>query len=231
MNPNIENDSTVGVLVSGGPDSCVLVAQMLDEGHCVRPFYVRCGLAWEADELAALKKFLASISSPRLAELIVFALPLADLYGGHWSVVGRGVPGADTPDGAVYLPGRNALLALKPAVWCAMHGVERLALAVLAGNPFGDAGEEFFTAYATALRLATGARLELLRPFAAMGKSEVLRLGAALPLELTFSCIAPLGGRHCGRCNKCAERRRAFQAAGLNDPTKYVVNEIHPGDC
>ena len=34
-----------------------------------------------------------------------------------------------------------------------------------------------------------------------------MALGRGLPLELTFSCIAPVAGQHCGRCNKCAERR------------------------
>jgi 7-cyano-7-deazaguanine synthase len=44
-----------------------------------------------------------------------------------------------------------------------------------------------------------------------------------LPLELTFSCIRPAGERHCGSCNKCAERRQAFASAGLKDPTDYNV--------
>jgi 7-cyano-7-deazaguanine synthase len=42
-----------------------------------------------------------------------------------------------------------------------------------------------------------------------------------VPWELTFSCIRPIGIRHCGRCNKCEERRRAFADAGVKDPTKY----------
>jgi 7-cyano-7-deazaguanine synthase len=58
-------------------------------------------------------------------------------------------------------------------------------------------------------------------PFAGLAKAEVLRLGRDLPLRHTFSCIRPAGGRHCGRCNKCAERRRGFVAAGLSDPTEY----------
>jgi 7-cyano-7-deazaguanine synthase len=49
----------------------------------------------------------------------------------------------------------------------------------------------------------------------------VIRRARELPLEHTFSCIAPIEGRHCGRCNKCAERRRAFAAAGVDDPTEY----------
>jgi 7-cyano-7-deazaguanine synthase len=41
-------------------------------------------------------------------------------------------------------------------------------------------------------------------------------------LELTFSCIDPQEGEHCGRCNKCAERRRAFATSGLVDRTTYA---------
>ncbi len=54
--------STIGVLVSGGLDSSVLVAELLRRGHGVQPFYVRCGLYWEREELAALRAFLQAIA-------------------------------------------------------------------------------------------------------------------------------------------------------------------------
>ena len=55
-----------------------------------------------------------------------------------------------------------------------------------------------------------------------MNKQQVMALGRNLPLELTFSCIAPAGGLHCGRCNKCAERQNAFRDAGITDKTSYA---------
>jgi 7-cyano-7-deazaguanine synthase len=55
-----------------------------------------------------------------------------------------------------------------------------------------------------------------------MSKSEITRKGIAFRLDLTLSCIRPSGGLHCGRCNKCEERRKAFEAAGLIDPTRYL---------
>jgi len=212
--------ATTGVLVSGGVDSCALLARLLHEGN-VQPFYVRCGLVWETVELPSLRAFLRAAATPRLAELVIFDLPLADLYGDHWSIAGRDVPDARTPDEAVYLPGRNALLCIKPAIWCAMHGVEELALATLAGNPFADATDEFFADFQRAMDRATGGRVTVRRPFARMEKKDVLRLEPDLPWERTFSCIAPVGGLHCGRCNKCAERQRAFRLAGFADPTHY----------
>jgi 7-cyano-7-deazaguanine synthase len=214
--------STIGVLASGGLDSCVLVAHLLRQGHDVRPFYVRCGLLWEREELSALRAFLQAVAGPGLGELVVFDLPLADLYGAHWSIDGRGVPGAKSPDSAVYLPGRNALICIKPALWCGMHGIGRLALATLSGNPFPDATDGFFRDFEALLERATGSRVSLLQPFATMKKEEVVLLGKGLPLELTFSCIDPCEGHHCGCCNKCAERQRAFRALGIDDPTRYV---------
>jgi 7-cyano-7-deazaguanine synthase len=217
--------STIGVLASGGLDSCILVAHLLRQGQDVQPFYIRGGLVWERAELSALRAFLRALAHAGLEPLIVLDLPLGDLYGsGHWSADGRDAPNAESPADAVYLPGRNALLAIKPAIWCALHGIERLALATLAGNPFADAGDQFFGDFQSALRRATGADLKIVRPFARLEKKDVLELGRGLPLELTFSCLVPADGVHCGRCNKCAERRDAFRCLGLDDPTQYSTH-------
>ena len=221
-------NSTIGVLASGGLDSCILVAHLLRQGCYVRPIHVRCGLIWENEELAGLRAFLRAISSPELDELVSLNLPLEDLYGRHWSIDGRNSPDADTSADAVYLPGRNALLIIKPAIWCGLHGISRMALATLAGNPFGDATNDFFQAMESTLELATGNRVTIVRPFEKMDKCEVVRLGKSLPIELTFSCLAPSGGLHCGRCNKCAERQNAFQTLNIPDPTQYANYPNHP---
>lgn len=213
----------VGVLVSGGLDSAILVGHLLSAGRRVIPFYVRSGLCWQVAELAALRRFLGALGSPRLEPLVLLDLPLADVYGPHWSVTGRGVPPADSPDEAVYLPGRNALLLVKAAVWCRLHGIEELALGPLRTNPFADAAPEFFAAFEAALQQATGGPVRFSRPFAALDKREVMALGAALPLESTFSCLDPVDGLHCGRCNKCAERRTAFALVRRPDPTRYAA--------
>ena len=226
MSATPPSDATVGLLVSGGLDSCVLLAQLLESGRHVQPFYVQSGLHWQRDELWTLRAFLITIDSGLLDPLVVLDMPLADLYGYHWSVTGKGVPDANSPDEAVYLPGRNALLAIKPALWCALHGIEELALAVLASNPFSDATEEFFRDFERVIERATGRRVRLARPFAHLHKKQVMELGRGLPLELTFSCIAPVGGLHCGRCNKCAERQAAFRCLDADDPTKYANGTI-----
>lgn len=217
--------SRFGLLLSGGLDSSILLAHLLSQGHAVHPFYIRGGLVWEAAELAAAERFLAAIETSdgahQLAPLVCLDLPVRDLYGEHWSTTGRDVPDEQSPDEAVFLPGRNPILLVKAAVWCQLHGIAQLALAPLASNPFGDASDEFFDTFERALTLAMSRPLQVVRPFLHLSKTQVMRLGASLPLELTFSCIAPQGGEHCGACNKCAERQAAFRDAQLPDPTRY----------
>lgn len=209
----------LAVLVSGGLDSAVLVGTSLSSYPAVYPLYVRTGLAWEAAERECLTRFLDALAGPSLKPLVTLELPVKDLYDdAHWSLTGRDVPGAETPDEAVYLPGRNVLLLSKALIWCRLHDVPTLALATLAGNPFPDATPEFFQAFASAVNRAVGGQIQVVAPFASLSKSDVIRRGRELPLQFTLSCLRPVGGRHCGRCNKCAERRAAFQAAGIDDP-------------
>jgi 7-cyano-7-deazaguanine synthase len=161
--------------------------------------------------------------------LVVLNLPLCDVYGDHWSTTGQATPDAASADSAVYLPGRNALLLVKPALWCQMNGIAELAIGVLESNPFGDASAEFFAGFEAAINRGAPAKVHIARPLAAMNKRQVMELGRGLPLELTFSCISPVSAVHCGRCNKCAERQAAFRRVGQPDPTSYAAAAVLAG--
>ena len=223
MNTEGSGASRVAVLTSGGVDSAVLVADQSSRGRLVQPIYVRFGLAWEGAEEEHLRRFLESLpADSRVRPLLAFEFPVADVYGSHWSVSGADVPDEDTPDSAVYLPGRNLLLLAKSTVWCALNDFGVVALGTLKGNPFADSGAEFFDGVASLASLALDRPLAIETPFGGLTKVEVLERGRHLALELTFSCIDPVEGEHCGRCNKCAERRQAFAEAGLADRTVYA---------
>ena len=212
------------VLLSAGLDSAVLAASEARAGR-VQPIYVSCGLAWEAGELAALRRLLASDGFANLAPLATLAFPVTDLYPpSHWALRGE-PPAFDTADEEVYLTGRNIILLSKASIYCAQHGLDRLAIGPLAGNPFPDATAPFFEAMAGAVSLGLAHPIAIAAPFAEMAKSDVIRLGATLgvPLELTMSCMKPGDGLHCGQCSKCRERRDAFCDAGVTDPTAYAV--------
>ena len=213
------------VLLSAGLDSAVLAAAEARSGD-VHPIYVSAGLAWEGGELAALDRLLAAAPfAQRVAPLARLSFPVEDLYPAtHWALRGE-PPAFDTPDEDVYLAGRNVMLLSKAAIYCSRHSIGRIAIGPLAGNPFPDATPQFFETMARALSLGLAHMIVIDAPFAAMDKSEVIRLGVQLgvPLELTLSCMNPQDGRHCGRCSKCRERRDAFSEAGVTDPTRYAT--------
>ena len=210
----------IAVLASGGLDSSVLVADQARNAE-VFPIYVQWGLLWEATERKALQSFLAALNNPGVMPVTILSVPIGAMYGDHWSLTGKGVPGLEEPDSAVFLPGRNILLIGLAAVWCSMHGVSRIAIGTLRGNPFPDATPEFFRDFTRILSAGLDYDVQVEAPYRALHKSEVLKRFSKLPLELTLTCMAPKNGRHCGRCNKCGERRRAFQQADVPDRTVY----------
>ena len=220
------------VLFSAGLDSAVLVADEARQGR-VHPLYVSVGLAWEPAEVAMAERLLSAPPyGGRVGALRRLEFTMRDVYPPtHWAI--RGTPPAyDTPDEDVYLTGRNLVLLAKAGTWCAQHRVSRVVLGPLAGNPFPDARPEFFTAMADALSLGLDWTVEVAAPYRGLHKEQVIHRGVELgvPFELTLSCMNPVerssGGApflHCGACSKCRERRDAFEAAGVVDPTPYAA--------
>jgi len=226
---------STAVLVSGGLDSAVLLAEEADRSD-VHPVYVNVGLAWEAAERAALALFLGRARIPNLHPLVTLSVDMSDVYPAtHWARTGR-PPAYHTPDEDVYLAGRNIVLLGKAGVFSAGAKIGRLVMGTLDHNPFPDATPRFREAMAAALSLGLDHPLQIDAPYAKAGKAEVIRRGVSrkLPLDLTLSCMSPIEaanvpGRertlpfvHCGRCSKCRERHDAFLEAGVDDPTDYA---------
>jgi 7-cyano-7-deazaguanine synthase len=213
----------VAVLCSGGLDSCVLLIDLARRTGRAIPLFVRAGHPWEEAERVALGRFLDAVAEPAVAPARDLALPMGDVYGAHWSMSGQGAPGWAAPDEAVELRGRNLVLLSKALVAAALEGWPTVALGSLAGNPFPDATPHFFAAIAAVGSEALRSPLAVVAPYRELSKSDVIRRGADLPLELTLSCLRPTpDGRHCGDCNKCRERVEAFAAANVVDRTRYA---------
>jgi 7-cyano-7-deazaguanine synthase len=202
----------IAVLVSGGLDSTVLLADVVAQGYAAQAIHVRCGFAWEEAEARVLARIL---SAPPLVSRtpapVTLTVDARDFYpSDHWARAG-GPPPFNSPDADVYLEGRNVLLITHAALWCRRHGVTRLVLGSLAGNPFPDATPAFFAAMAMALSRGLDYAFDIRAPYLTLAKYEVAHRGRALgvPIELTLSCMNPgTADRPCGACSKCRERRQ-----------------------
>ena len=209
------------VLASGGLDSCVLLACVAEVAVEVLPLFVRNGHPWEDAEVAALRRFVETLGRPNIRTVAELSVPLRDLLDTHWGVRGY-QPGFSEGYSANFIPGRNLVLLSVASLFAFVHGAGSLALGLLEGNPYSDASRRFFSAFETLYAEGLGRPIEILTPFAQLSKEEIVRMGEALPLDLSLSCVNPVDGQHCGDgCNKCAERQKAFALSGIADPTHY----------
>jgi len=147
--------------------------------------------------------------------------------------------GGEIPDGhyeaanmkQTVVPFRNAIMLSIACGFAESAGAEGLVIAAHGGDHaiYPDCREEFMRAMGDAMRLGTYAGVQLLRPFIAMTKAEIVASGTKLGVDFgrTWSCYKG-GERHCGTCGTCVERREAFALAGVADPTAYASNGALP---
>ena len=199
----------------------MLAATLSQEFQEVYPVYVRNGLVWEGTELYWVRRFLSALACKAIKPPKEILLPLKDIYNSHWSTTGYRVPNHCSQDREMYLPGRNLILLSKTVLYCALNQLPLIALGPLKGNPFPDSTAHFFAKFQELACQALTFNIKIIAPFSRLSKADVIQLGRDLPLHLTFSCARPMQRLHCGACNKCAERRRSFVRAGIQDKTRY----------
>ena len=214
------------VLVSGGIESSVLLNDALGRYDNVTPVYIKNHLRWEDTEIFCLKNFIRELRQNNLMPLTILDLTMRDLYEAHWSITGIKIPSGKSPDDSVYLPGRNIVFLSKAACFAAIKNIPVIEIGVLRGNPFSDSTKLFFKKMSEVLSLGLSFDIQVKAPFQKLKKEDVIEIGKKLPLEATFSCLNPKGYEHCGECNKCVERKKAFFAAGIFDKTKYKKSGI-----
>jgi 7-cyano-7-deazaguanine synthase len=225
------------VLLSGGLDSAVLLSHIGNAGEPVTPVHVRCGFAWEYAEANCIQRLLQHALAPKMKPLRTIHFDMRDvLPEGHWALTGF-APAYNTDDDEVYLAGRNITLLSKAAVLAAQLKIKKIAIGLLKGNPFPDATPMFLQTMGRALTLGLAHDIQIQTPFATWTKADVVKEArrVGMPLDLTISCMMPIGGRHCGQCSKCRERHDGFVKALLPDPTDYAtrafvdLGKLNPG--
>lgn len=213
------------VLLSGGLDSTVLAAKLVDDCHVVTGVSAYYGQRHRRELAAAAAVAEALGITHRVVDLTGVTgqmnpdasvlLGTASMPHGHYS---------DETMAQTIVPGRNLLLIAAAAALAASNGDSAVAIAAHAGDHpvYPDCRSDFLDAAAAAVATGTPT-VEVLSPFAHQEKADIVTLGARLkaPMHLTWSCYEG-GDQHCGRCGTCVERAEAFSLAAVPDPTEYA---------
>jgi len=215
------------VLLSGGMDSAVALAEARAAGHACHALSVRYGQR-HVSELDAAARVAAALGARehRVVDVDLRAIGGSALTA---DIAVPQSPGAGIP--VTYVPARNTVLLALALGYAEVLGAQDLYVGVNAVDYSGypDCRPEFIAAFEALARLATKAGVEGLplrvhAPLIALSKAEIVGRGNELGVDfgLTVSCYqADEAGRACGRCDACRLRRAGFDAAGLPDPTRY----------
>lgn len=124
----------------------------------------------------------------------------------------------------VWVPGRNIVFTAIATSFAESEG----AKAIIVGwdqeeaVTFPDNSREFLEAFNKVLEIGSPDEIEIEAPLINLDKTGIVELGDRVdaPLHLSYSCY--LGGEeHCGTCESCMRRKRAFYKSGVVDRTVY----------
>lgn len=185
----------VTVLLSGGIDSSVMLALLLEQKISCFPLFINYGQVTAKRELEAASEIcdnynlkleqvdISNVSKFTLNQLTNPAL-------------------SNNP----YYPNRNLLLIVIGSIRAYEEKHNGVAIGIINTISFPDCTNEFLNYANKSISGGLGREIALIAPFSNLSKHEVVKIGKQLkvPLEKTFSCIA--SNIACGYCGSCKDR-------------------------
>jgi 7-cyano-7-deazaguanine synthase len=127
---------------------------------------------------------------------------------------------------SVWVPARNMVFTSIAASYAESIGAEIIIVGWDAEEAatFPDNSKEFLNAFNELIGIGSPDEIKIEAPAIDLNKEEIVELGMKVgaPMELSYSCYA---GRekHCGVCESCMRRKRAFKKLKIKDLTEYEL--------
>ena len=125
---------------------------------------------------------------------------------------------------SVWVPGRNIVFT---SIANSFAESERASIIIMGWDleeaaTFPDNSKEFLNAFNNVLEIGSIDNIRIEAPLIDMDKLDIVKLGndIGVPLNLSYSCYKGLE-THCGVCESCMRRIRAFNRAKVEDKTFY----------
>src|SRR3989337_2481088 len=208
------------VVLSGGPDSATVAYWAKKQGYAVHAITFKYGQI-ALREVDSARKIAEKIDAPIK---VVDLSSLTEVFGEVTSLCNENISMTSSFSQPIIVPFRNAIFLSVAVSYANSICVNKIFYGAQGSDePFyPDCRREFYKAFEKAACLGTGTEITIEAPFSDKPKSETIKAGAELgvPFELTWSCYRN-GQKHCGKCESCVNRKKAFVGVGIPDPTEY----------
>ncbi len=208
------------VVLSGGPDSATVAYWAKKQGYQIYPITFNYGQIAVKETQSAQKIAEKLAATTKIIDLSA----LKEIFSGVTSLCNTDIPLTSEFSQPIIVPFRNAIFLSAAVAYAVSVGADKIFYGAQGSDePFyPDCRREFYEAFEKAARLGTCQEISIQAPFSDMRKSDVIKIGFQLgvPFDSMWSCYLD-GAKHCGRCESCVNRKKAFQEAGIPDPTVY----------
>ena len=125
----------------------------------------------------------------------------------------------------VWVPGRNIVFTAIANSFGESMGAEIIIVGwdLEEAATFPDNSKEFLNAFNNVLEVGSFDKIKIRAPLIDMNKMDIVKLGNDIgaPMNLSYSCYKGFED-HCGVCESCMRRIRAFNNAKIEDKTVYM---------
>jgi 7-cyano-7-deazaguanine synthase len=127
----------------------------------------------------------------------------------------------------VWVPGRNIVFSSIATSFAEGEGAEIIIVGwdKEEAATFPDNSKEFLNSFNDMIAIGTKSleKIRIEAPLINLNKKEIVELGKKVnaPFDLSYSCYTG-ENYHCGTCESCVRRKRAFIESNFEDPTIYL---------
>ncbi len=127
---------------------------------------------------------------------------------------------------SVWVPARNMVFTSIATSYAEALGAEIIIVGWDAEEAatFPDNSKEFLNTFNELIDVGSPDKIKIEAPAIDLNKEEIVKLGVEVdaPMQLSYSCYKGRD-KHCGVCESCMRRKRAFKNTGVKDLSEYEI--------
>lgn len=217
------------VLLSGGIDSAVMLAEQVEESdcYCITLDYHQRSEHAEIKAAKSIARLLHAIEH-RVVTLDLRSMLKSSLTGERSLTIRTLAELREFDISPEYVPARNTIMLSLALGWADSIGAEQVLIGCTKEDRlFPDCSLRYIQSMNQVAQTGTRVKPRIIAPYIHCLKHELISLavsiGAEGLLRESISCYQAKGLRHCGRCAACQYRIEAFEKAGVVDTTEYIA--------